>query len=419
MITAFSHDIQDKDNKRCLAFLLLFSFLLFFTGMIFTAALTQSAKTMLLSHDETIASSLLSQGVSKQIVATALTEKNPTAEGADLLLKAGLSTNLKTEFLPLLSQFQNRARTLMLLSSFLLSLLLLTAACLFLHRRERLYERACTVIENYRQGDYSKHLPQTYEGGIYRMFSSIDSLATMLQAQKETAQNSKEFLKNMISNISHQLKTPLAALSLYQEIMESEPHQPAVIEEFANKTGLALKRMEDLLLALLKISRLDTGSIIFEKENCRLPELVSHALGDLSARAAREKKQLIVEGHSGTMLTCDPTWTAEALTNLVKNALDHTQADGSIRITWDASPAAVRIHVADDGDGIAPEDIPHIFKRFYRSQKSQDTQGAGLGLSLAKSIIEGQNGVLSVHSIPHTETTFTLLFPESSYKTVR
>lgn len=411
MITAFSHDIQDKDNKRCLAFLLLFSFLLFFTGMIFTAALTKSAKTMLLSHDETIASSLLSQGVPKQIVATALTEKGHSAEGADLLLKMGLTQNQKTEFLPLLSQFQNRARTLTLLSAFFLSLLLLAAASLFLHRRERLYECACTVMESYRKGDYAKHLPQTYEGGVYRMFSAIDGLATMLQAQKETAQNSKEFLKDMISNISHQLKTPLAALSLYQEIMESEPDQPAVIEEFAFKTGLALKRMEDLLLSLLKISRLDTGSIVFEKENCRLSELVSHALNDLYTRAARERKQLIVEGNADTKLICDPAWTAEALANLVKNALDHTQADGSIHIAWDASPAAVRIHVTDNGDGIAPEDIPHIFKRFYRSKSSQDTQGAGLGLSLAKSIIEGQNGVLSVHSIPHAETEFTLLFP--------
>ena len=411
MITAFAQDIQDKDNKHYITFFLLFSFLLFLTGMFFSATLTESAKSMLLSHDETVASSLLSQGISEQVIMAALTENERTEEGASLLVKTGLTQNQETEFLLPLSRFQNHTRFLILLSMLLLSVLLLGGACFFLHQREQLYEQACTIMESYRRGDYSPHLPQTREGGIYRMFSAVDSLATMLQAQKETAQNSKRFLKDTISHISHQLKTPLVALSLYQEIMENEPDQPAVIEEFAAKTGLALKRMEDLLLSLLKITRLDAGSIIFEKENCRLQELVSHALGEQTTRAEMEGKKLLVEGDIDVSIICDPAWTAEALSNLVKNALDHTHAEGVIRIAWDASPAAVRISVTDNGDGIASEDIPHIFKRFYRSRKSQDIQGVGLGLSLAKSIIEGQDGLLSVHSVPHTETTFTLLFP--------
>ena len=411
MIAAFAQDIQDRDNKLYLSFFLLFSFLLFLTGMFFTASLTESAKSMLLSHDETVASSLLSQGVSEQVIMTALTEKERTEEGASLLTKAGLTQVQETEFLFPLSRFQNHTRFLILFSTFLLSVLLLAGACFFLHQRERLYEQACTVMESYRRGDYSPHLPQTREGGIYRMFSAVDGLATMLQAQKETAQNSKCFLKNTISHISHQLKTPLAALSMYQEIMENEPDQPAVIEEFAAKTGLALKRMEDLLLSLLKITRLDAESITFEKENCRLQDLVSQALSELTTRAKKENKKILLEGNDDTSLVCDPVWTAEALSNIVKNALDHTHAADVIRIVWDASPAAIRISVTDNGDGIASEDIPHIFKRFYRSRKSLDTQGVGLGLALARSIIEGQDGLLSVHSVPHAETTFTLLFP--------
>lgn len=411
MIAAFAQDIQDRDNKLYLSFFLLFSFLLFLTGMFFTVSLTESAKSMLLSHDETVASSLLSQGVSEQVIATALTENERTEEGASLLTKAGLTQVQETQFLLPLSRFQNHALSLILLSTFLLSVLLLGGACFFLHQRERLYEQAFAVIESYRRGDYSPHLPQTREGGIYRMFSAVDGLTTMLQAQKETALNSKRFLKNTISHISHQLKTPLSALSMYQEIMENEPDQPAVIEEFAAKTGLALKRVEDLLLALLKITRLDAGSVTFEKENCRLQELVSHAISELTTRAVREDKKILLEGNDATSLVCDPAWTAEALSNLVKNSLDHTHAAGVIRIAWDASPAAIKISVTDNGDGIAPEDLPHIFKRFYRSRKSQDTQSAGLGLPLAKSIVEGQDGLLSVHSVPHTETTFTLLFP--------
>ena len=348
MIAAFTQDIQDKDNKHYITFFLLFSFLLFLTGMFFTTVLTESAKSMLLSHDETVASSLLSQGISEQVITTALTEKERTEEGSVLLTKAGLTQVQETEFLLPLSRFQNHTRFLILLSMLLLSVLLLGGACFFLHQRERLYEQACSVMESYRRGDYSPHLPLSREGGIYRMFSAVDSLATMLQAQKETAQHSKRFLRDTISHISHQLKTPLAALSLYQEIMKNEPDQPAVIEKYTAKTGLALKRMEDLLLSLLKITRLDAGSIIFEKENCRLQELVSHALGELTTRAETEGKKLLVEGDIDVSIICDPAWTAEALSNLVKNALDHTHAEGVIRIAWDASPAAVRISVTDN-----------------------------------------------------------------------
>jgi len=107
---------------------------------------------------------------------------------------------------------------------------------------------------------------------------------------------------------------------------------------------------------------------------------------------------------------CDMEWTGEAIGNIVKNALDHTQAGGIVRITWERTPAMFRIFISDNGNGIVPEDIYHIFKRFYRSKHSLDTQGIGLGLPLAKSIIEGQNGVISVQSEVGKGTLFTLSF---------
>lgn len=103
-------------------------------------------------------------------------------------------------------------------------------------------------------------------------------------------------------------------------------------------------------------------------------------------------------------------WTSEAIGNIVKNALDHTKQGGVIRIAWEYTPLMLRIFITDDGNGIAPEDIHHIFKRFYRSKHSLDTQGIGLGLPLAKSIIEGQGGIVSVKSEQNMGTTFTLAF---------
>lgn len=107
---------------------------------------------------------------------------------------------------------------------------------------------------------------------------------------------------------------------------------------------------------------------------------------------------------------CDKYWTSEAISNIVKNALDHTGSGDNIHISWTKTPLMVRIFISDNGKGIAPEDLHHIFKRFYRSKKHLDTQGVGLGLSLAKSIIDGQNGTISVKSSLNEGTTFILSF---------
>lgn len=165
-----------------------------------------------------------------------------------------------------------------------------------------------------------------------------------------------------------------------------------------------------IILSMLKITRLDTGNIIFEKKSCRVSELIAHSVNDLTTRAKSESKQIQIDGDGEQQLICDMEWTGEAIGNIVKNALDHTQAGGIVRITWERTPAMFRIFISDNGNGIVPEDIYHIFKRFYRSKHSLDTQGIGLGLPLAKSIIEGQNGVISVQSEVGKGTLFTLSF---------
>lgn len=404
--------MQDRQNRRYYTFLLTFCLLLLMTATLFCRQLTDSAKTMLLSHDEAVASSLIKQGVPENIIAKALTddEAGQAQPGADLLEKLGIVPSLDAQFLPHLHSFRNHAWYSTLTALLPICLLLLGMSLLFLHKRDKLYRHAFSIIDNYIDGDYTRRLPQTDEGTIYQVFSSVDRLATMLQAQNETEYRSKIFLRNTISDISHQLRTPLAALSMYQEIMENEPDHPDVIQKFTAKTELALNRMEQLIESMLKITRLDAGNIVFEKRLCNLSELVSHAVDELTTRTASEGKTIIPEGSPAETLVCDPSWTIEAIGNIVKNALDHTDTNGTIHISWDTSPVATRIMISDDGNGIAPEDIHHIFKRFYRSRRSSDTQGIGLGLSLAKSIVDGQGGTISVHSTPHVGTTFTILF---------
>ena len=252
------------------------------------------------------------------------------------------------------------------------------------------------------------HMPRMGEGTFYQLCASIDRLATMLQSRNEAQYQAKEFLKATISDISHQLKTPLAALTMYQEIIEGEPDNAETVKDFAAKIGTSLGRMEQLISSMLKITRLDVGAITFEKKSCHITDLVMQAVSELTTRADLEKKKILLDGAETETLVCDVEWTSEAIGNIVKNALDHTKEGGIIRISWECSPLMARIRIADNGHGIAPEDIHHIFKRFYRSSSSLDNQGIGLGLPLAKSIVEGQGGTISVQSDLGEGTVFTI-----------
>ena len=401
---------RDKQIRGFCFFLAFFALLLLGTGINFGISQINNAKTLYLTHDEAVASSLLEQGVSRDVIAVALNNTEISDDGRMLLAAAGIGEQTKNDTLSFIHQFQqSTSYALIAIAAFLL-FVLAVGTFVFFWQRKRLYLQADKVLTNYINGDYSCHLPQNNEGAIFQIFSSVEQLATMLQSKSETEHKAKEFLKDTISDIFHQLKTPLAALTMYQEIIENEPENADTVKQFSGKMGISLKRMEQLILSMLKITRLDTGNIVFEISSCRVTELIAHSINELTTRAKNENKQILMDGNPEQLLVCDMEWTGEAIGNIVKNALDHTQSGGTVRITWEHTPAMFRIFIADNGGGIAPEDIHHIFKRFYRSKHSLDTQGVGLGLSLAKSIIEGQGGVISVQSELGAGTTFTLSF---------
>ena len=402
--------LHDKYNRQYCIFIVVLIPLLFLIGLTVIYTQTAAAKEMFLTHDNAIATSLLEEGVSKEVIATALMNTEADTTGNKFLTEIGLSNNTDIENLPYVSAVKNSTLTSQFVMLFLWTLLLFLGTMLFLYRRERLYRKSENIIKDYIDGNYTVHLPQSNEGNIYQLLASVDQLATMLQAENDTEQKTKEFLKNTISDISHQLKTPLSALMMYQEIIENEPDNPETVKEFSFKIGTALKRIEQLIQSMLKITRIDAGSIYFEKSNYSISNILNHAINELTTRADNEKKEIVIDGDLEQMLYCDIEWTGEAVGNIVKNALDHTDAGGKITISWERTPAMIRIFITDNGHGIAGEDIHHIFKRFYRSKNTSDSQGIGLGLPLAKAIVEGQGGILSVQSERLQGTTFTLSF---------
>ena len=402
--------LHDKYNRQYCIFIVVLIPLLFLIGLTVIYTQTAATKEMFLTHDNAIATSLLEEGVSKEVIATALMNTEADTTGNKFLTEIGLSNNTDIENLPYVSAVKNSTLTSQFVMLFLWTLLLFLGTMLFLYRRERLYRKSENIIKDYIDGNYTVHLPQSNEGNIYQLLASVDQLATMLQAENDTEQKTKEFLKNTISDISHQLKTPLSALMMYQEIIENEPDNPETVKEFSFKIGTALKRIEQLIQSMLKITRIDAGSIYFEKSNYSISNILNHAINELTTRADNEKKEIVIDGDLEQMLYCDIEWTGEAVGNIVKNALDHTDAGGKITISWERTPAMIRIFITDNGHGIAGEDIHHIFKRFYRSKNTSDSQGIGLGLPLAKAIVEGQGGILSVQSERLQGTTFTLSF---------
>ena len=382
--------LHDKHSRYYCIFIVTLVLLLFLMGIAVIDTQTAATKEMFLTHNNAIATSLLEEGISKEVMNT---EAGTT--GNKFLAEIGLSNSTDIENLPYVSAVKNTILTSLFVMLFLWTLLLFLGTMLFLYRRERLYRESENIIKDYIDGNYTVHLPQSNEGTIYQLLSSVDQLATMLQAKNDTEQKTKEFLKNTISDISHQLKTPLSALMMYQEIIENEPENFETVK---------------LIQSMLKITRIDAGSISFEKSNYSIPNIINHAISELTTRADNEKKEIVIDGDLEQMLYCDIEWTGEAIGNIIKNALDHTDTGGKISISWEQTPAMIRIFITDNGHGISQEDIHHIFKRFYRSKNTSESQGIGLGLPLAKAIVEGQGGILSVQSERLQGTTFTLSF---------
>ena len=280
----------------------------------------------------------------------------------------------------------------------------------YFRKRSRIMEQAAAQIRSFLDGNTDARIDCDEEGELYHLFHCVNTLAAVLNAHAANENREKEFLKNTISDISHQLKTPLAALNIYNGLLQGEAEGNPAIQEFAERSEQELDRIETLVQNLLKITKLDAGSIVIEKHPENVEELLRDVELHFAYRAKQEQKEIVLSGEDDIWLSCDRDWMLEAIDNLVKNALDHTAQGGIIQMEWRQLPSAVQILVKDNGSGIHPDDLHHIFKRFYRSRFSQDTQGIGLGLPLAKAIIEAHNGTITVDSELGMGTTFTISF---------
>ena len=302
---------------------------------------------------------------------------------------------------------------LFILSLFMGCGILFLCLCYF-HKQHKIMETAVAEIDDYLIGDTDARIECDDEGEMYKLFHSVNTLVSVLNAHIENEFRTKEFLKDTISDISHQLKTPLAALNIYNGILQSETENLPDLKEFTILSEQELDRIESLIQNLLKITRLDAGTIILEKNFENVSDMMHDIEQHFAYRAKQEQKELILSGDDDITLFCDREWMIEAVSNLVKNAFDHTDAGKHICVEWKQMSDMLQIVVEDNGCGIHSEDVYHIFKCFYRSRFSKDTQGIGLGLPLAKTIVELHGGNIKVDSVLGKGSAFIINILETT-----
>ena len=361
-------------------------------------------------HEVQIISSLQENGVSEQLIANVYIDPQITQQGENIAKKIGIIPigNEKTKA-EALEYIKTDGIVLGIGTIFFFALLFVEMNYFFV-KQNKIFTEAASVIERFAKGDFSEHLPRNKEGAMYHFLSKADQLSLMLQSKGEVEKKEKLFLQDTISDISHQLKTPLAALHMYNEIIGEEPENIKIVKDFNHKSEEALVRMDILIQSLLKIAKLDAGSIFFEKDTFLVTDVVQKAVQDLCQRAQKEKKTLQLIGNEDDVIFCDIQWTVEAIGNLVKNALDYTKEGDCVIVNWKKTPVSMLVSVKDTGCGIEESEFISIFKKFYCSEKTNQKRGFGLGLPLAKTVVEGQGGTLAVNSILGKGSEFTCTF---------
>jgi signal transduction histidine kinase len=255
-------------------------------------------------------------------------------------------------------------------------------------------------------GDYALDVRDNGEGSFSLLKNDLYKVTVRLREQAELLQKDKTALSNLIADVSHQIKTPLTSLGVLADLLAEEPPEEDR-RAFVERLRAQLGRIQWLVAALLKLARLDAGTAAFKSEPVDVRRLIERALEPLQIPLEIKKQRLEVHGEEGASFTGDLNWSAEALTNVVKNCVEHTPEGGKIEISYGANALYAEITVSDDGEGIASRDLPNIFNRFYRSANAGENS-VGIGLALAKAIFNAQGGDIAIHSQRGMGTSFNI-----------
>lgn len=275
-------------------------------------------------------------------------------------------------------------------------------------RKEKEINEVIKIIEEINNKNYSFKMKDINEEDLSLLKNEIYKTTIMLNEISEISKKDKKELEESLEDISHQLKTPLTSiLIMIDTLLDDEDMDQNTREDFLRNMKREVMNINFLVKSILKLSRLDTNTVKFISKKESVKEIINEAI--LNVSLLSDLKNVKIETNlSDSFIICDYKWQIEALTNILKNSIEHSYENNKVLIESSENNAYVKIIIKDFGTGIAKEDINHIFERFYKG-KDSDYDSIGIGLALSKSIIEKQNGKISVES-SDDDTTFTIKY---------
>lgn len=280
------------------------------------------------------------------------------------------------------------------------------------YRRYKNIARLSSEVDRVLHGDTTLELSEFDEGELNILSSEIHKMTLRLREQADRLAADKEYLADSIADISHQIRTPLTSVSLLTEFL-SEPELDTERRiKYVKELFELLDRIDWLINTLLKMSKFDAGTVYFDRRKENIPKLVKRAYEPIAIPMELRGQSFVMRIPEDMSLDCDVRWTVEAVENILKNCMEHTPRGGTVSVAGEYNAVYSMITIRDTGYGIAKEDLPNIFKRFYKG-KDSSSGSVGIGLALARMIINGQGGRIKAYNGSDGGAVFEIKFYKS------
>ncbi|HEX3043296.1 MAG TPA: HAMP domain-containing sensor histidine kinase [Bacillota bacterium] len=409
----------NPEFKKTILGIMSITVLLIATTVIYQTILWNSLNREIISANLGVIGNLIRRHPElREEIVTAFSKPGGVTEqrlGASAAKQFGYDRHLPLAINPVLNRFYSVSLGVMFLILLAPMLLLFFLVYLIFKNFYQALRQTTEAASRIVDGDFTAKLKEESEGEFAKLGHQFNQMSKRLELTLEQLQREKIYLKNLISDISHQLKTPLSSIKMFNELLLEGAMDERARVGFLEKSSQQIERMEWLIKNLLLLARIDAGTLEFKMINQPLLPALETVVTSLKPKWEEKDINVILENTDDchVQLPHDREWLEEALSNILKNGIEHTAPGGNIKIQFQSSAVMVKITITDTGRGISETDLPHIFERFYQCRNNAPISGTGIGLTLAKSIIEGMDGMISVSSVLGKGTSFTITFVKS------
>lgn len=335
-------------------------------------------------------------------------EENNAIKGIGTLQRYGINT----EEVYAIDGLKDEKKEILLTSSISIISLTIIVTILIINyknKKSKKIENIINYIEEINKKNYNLKIEENTEDELSNLTNELYKITIMLKEQAELSKKDKNVLQRSLEDISHQIKTPLTSISIMLDnIKENSQMDLHTRQEFIYEISRQIEWINWLVISLLKLSKLDSNTVDFKHEEINAENLINNVIKNLATPLDIKQQSVIVTGNNETFIG-DYNWELEALTNIVKNCIEHTPENKKIYINCEKNNFNTKIVIRDEGNGIDREDIKHIFERFYKGKNSSENS-VGIGLALSKSIIEKDNGYILCTSEVGKGTTFEIKY---------